>query len=76
MSSRIQLPAEFYDRTSEVVLRQPLPQYLYAKLVYAAAAKAELLRVGPDAFTSMGRGPSSQGAAYPAPATLEPGRSL
>jgi len=71
MSSRIMLPAEFYDRTSEVVLRQPLPQYLYAKLVYAAAAKAELLRVGPDAFTSMGRGPSSQGAAYPDTSSME-----
>ena len=71
MSSRIQLPAEFFDRTSEVVLRTPLPQFLYAKLLYAAAARAELMRVGPEAFTSMGRGPSSQGAAYPDPSSME-----
>jgi hypothetical protein len=65
MASRIDLPAEFYDRTSDRVLRAPLPQFLYARLVAAAAAQAELKRVGADSFTMLGRGPSTQGAAYP-----------
>lgn len=70
--SRIELPTEFYDRTSEIVLRAPLPQFLYAKLVYGAAAQAELRRIGPEAFLAPGR-PSglADGVAYPDVATME-----
>lgn len=71
MTSRNDPPTEFYDRTSEYVLRTPLQQFLYAKLLYAAAAKAELQRVGPDAFQNMGRGAASVGASYPDPSAME-----
>lgn len=65
MASRNDLPTEFYDRTSERVLRAPLPQFLYARLVAAAAAQSELKRLGADSFTMLGRGPSMAGASYP-----------
>jgi hypothetical protein len=65
MASRVDLPTEFYDRTSERVLRAPLPQFLYARMVAAAAAQSELKRVGAESFTMLGRGPSSAGASYP-----------
>lgn len=64
-ASRIVLPSEFYDRTSEIVLRTPADEFLYSKLVYAASAKAELARLGPDAFQG-NRGPNgAAGAPYP-----------
>ena len=40
--TRATLPAEFYDRTSAMMLIQPEPQYLYAQLVYMADVQAEL----------------------------------
>ncbi len=67
-TGRASLPTEFFDRTSTIVLRQPLPQYLYARMLFGAAAQAELRRLGPDAFAMEGapqRGVSSQGAPYP-----------
>jgi hypothetical protein len=69
---RIELPTEFYDRTSAIVLRAPQPQFLYAKLVYAASAQAELRRLGPDAIVAPGR-PSGMavGAPYPDLSTME-----
>lgn len=42
--NRATLPSEFFDRTSAFMLKQPEPQYLYAQLVYAANAQAELRR--------------------------------
>jgi hypothetical protein len=43
---RVSLPNEFFDRTSAKMLRQPEPQYLYARLLYMAAGQAELRRGG------------------------------
>lgn len=43
--SRATLAAEFFDRTSSIILRQPEPQYLYARLVFMADASAELQRL-------------------------------
>ena len=42
--NRATLPAEFFDRTSAFMLKQPEPQYLYAQIVFAANANAELRR--------------------------------
>lgn len=42
--SRLTLPAEFYDRTSEIVLKQPEPEYFWARLLYMADAQAQLRR--------------------------------
>lgn len=54
--SRATLPAEFFDRTSSMMLVQPEPQYLYAQMVFAADLQAEL-RANPDGFSLMpGRG--------------------
>lgn len=51
MSDRVTLPTEFFDRTSEVILRQPEPQYLYAQLVFMADAAAELQRLSAMGIT-------------------------
>lgn len=61
--SRATLPAEFFDRTSSMMLVQPEPQYLYAQMVFAADLQAEL-RANPDGLSLMaGRGiDSAQGA--------------
>lgn len=40
--SRLTLPGAFYDRTSQQMLVAPEPEYLYAKLAFAANAKMEL----------------------------------
>jgi hypothetical protein len=54
--SRATLPAEFFDRTSAMMLIQPEPQYLYAQLVFMADLQAEL-RQNPDALSLLaGRG--------------------
>jgi hypothetical protein len=54
--SRATLPAEFFDRTSAMMLIQPEQQYLYAQMVFAADLQAEL-RANPDGFSLMpGRG--------------------
>lgn len=58
--NRATLPAEFFDRTSAFMLKQPEPQYLYAQIVFAANANAELRRaealgISPDrAIAAMG----------------------
>ena len=66
MVARIDLPTEFYDRTSALVLRTPLPQFIYAKLVYGSAAQAELRRMGEDSFKLPFRPPTgADGAEYP-----------
>lgn len=44
--SSLTLPAEFYDRVSERMLVQPLPQYLYASLLFAGNAQAQMRRTG------------------------------
>lgn len=54
--SRATLPAEFFDRTSAMMLVQPEPQYLYSQFVFMADLQAEL-KMNPDAFSLLaGRG--------------------
>lgn len=61
--SRVSLPAEFYDKTSAMMLRQPEPEYLFAKLAAAAQVRAELLATDAAAvLNATGRGPDTQGA--------------
>jgi len=63
--SRMTLPQEFFDRTSNMMLRQPEPQYLYAQLVFMANAQAELKKAqaaGAIGLPFADRQPSSQGA--------------
>ena len=62
MSDRVTLPTEFFDRTSEVILRQPEPQYIYAQLVFMADAAAELQRL-----SAMGITPSAPSPTPPRP---------
>lgn len=40
--SRVTLPSEFFDITSAMMLVQPEPQYLYARLAFMSRAAAEL----------------------------------
>lgn len=43
--SRVTLSSDFFDRTSEKMLKQPEPQYLYARLLFMAVGQAELQRL-------------------------------
>lgn len=63
--ARVSLPNEFFDRTSEKMLVQPEPQYLWARLLFMAAAQAELRRgVGPLGI-SADRSVGGSGAGVP-----------
>lgn len=59
--SRAALPEEFYDRTSALLLAQPEPQYLFARLFKDALGAALQL---PDAIGAEGRPIGGQGADY------------
>lgn len=60
--SRVTLPQEFYDIVSEDMLVAPQPQFVFAQMVYAANARAQLSAAGID----LGRAsPPSQGASIP-----------
>jgi N4-gp56 family major capsid protein len=59
--SRLSLPENFFDWTSDMLLLQPEPQYLYARL-WKRAMGAEL--VVPDALGAPGREIMAQGAQY------------
>jgi hypothetical protein len=61
--SRAQLPEEFFDRTSAKLLKQPEPQYLYARL-FLRALQIEL--APPDTIGRPGQEISGQGAPYTA----------
>jgi hypothetical protein len=61
MGSRFELPAEFYDRTSDVLLAQPEPQYLYAQM-WLGAMRASLTT--PDQLGMPVRPVGGVGAAY------------
>src|SRR6478736_2570879 len=67
--NRFTLPEEFYDWTSEMLLLQPEPQYLYASM-YKQAMSAELNV--PDVLGLAGRGVS--GSAPGGYATPDDGR--
>lgn len=69
-ASRVTLPAEFYDITSPMMLRQPEPQYSWARLLFAANARAELEALNPGALFG-GRGPQAQGAGVPSLADMQ-----
>lgn len=64
--NRMTLPSEFQDRISEVVLRQPEPEYFGARVLFMASAQAELRRTGVK-FSGPGRaeGIGDLGAMYP-----------
>ncbi len=59
--NRVELPAEFYDKTSDHLLIQPEPQYFYAGL-WKTAQRASLAI--PSEMGLMGRGVSGTGADY------------
>jgi hypothetical protein len=59
--SRAQLPEEFFDRTSATLLKQPEPQYLYARL-FLRALQIEL--APPDTLGRPGGEITGQGAPY------------
>lgn len=63
--SRVTLPNEFFDRTSAKMLVQPEPQYIYARLVYMAAAQAELRNGGGPLGISAERAVGGTGAPVP-----------
>jgi hypothetical protein len=60
--SRATLGAEFYDRTSTKLLKQPEPQYFFAMAAHAADSRTQLMTAG--ALGLPGREISSAGAAY------------
>lgn len=63
--SRATVPSEFFDITSAMMLRQPEPEYPFAKLAFAAQARAELMATDAAAvLAATGRGPDTQGAPY------------
>ena len=62
--ARATLPSEFFDRTSAFMLRQPEPQYLYAQLVFASSAQAEMRRAEALGITPE-RSISDMGAGVP-----------
>jgi N4-gp56 family major capsid protein len=59
--SRVNMPSEFYDITSAMLLTQPEPQYLYAQMALAALGTS--LDVG-GSFGLSGREVGGQGPAY------------
>lgn len=60
-ASRITIPAEFYDKTDDMLLTQPEPQYLYAQL-WLRALGTDLPATGPMGLP--GRTVSETGAPY------------
>jgi len=60
--SRVTLPQEFFDVVSADMLVAPQPQFVFAQMVYAANARAQLNAAGID----LGRAtPPAQGASIP-----------
>lgn len=64
--SRATLPTEFFDITSQMMLRAAEPAYAYARLLFMGSAQAELSRMGIDATNAApGRGLPEFGADVP-----------
>lgn len=60
MTSRATLPSEFFDITSATMLTEPLPEFVFAKMLFAADSRAQLMKSDAASFlTSMARGPRS-----------------
>lgn len=62
--SRVTLPAEFFDITSPMMLRQPEPEYTWARMLFAGSARAELAAMDAGALFGA-RGPQASGAPVP-----------
>jgi hypothetical protein len=60
-TSRVSLPSEFYDRTSDELLIQPQPQFLYAQMWLGAMGASLAV---PGELGIAGRGVSGNGAPY------------
>lgn len=64
--SRVTVPAEFYDITSSLMLKQPTPEFFFAKMAIAAQVRAAISNTDAASILSAtGRGPSMQGASVP-----------
>lgn len=63
--SRVSVPQEFYDKTNDMLLVQPEPQYLYAQLWLSAMAASLSM---PSEMGAAGRGIGGVGADYGNPA--------
>ncbi len=61
--SRVTVPQEFYDITSSLLLKQPTPEFFFAKLALAAQARAAISNTDAASVLTGPRGVSSQGAA-------------
>jgi hypothetical protein len=59
--NRVTIPQEFYDKTSDMLLVQPEPQYLYAQLFLGALG---ISLAPPEALGLAGRQVGGQGADY------------
>lgn len=60
--SRVTIPAEFFDITSGMLLKAPLPQYAFAQMAIAAQSRAALMATDAEAALMGQRGAVSQGA--------------
>jgi len=64
MTSRLTLPSEFFDITSGMMLTAPVPEFAFAKMLFAADARAQLTKADAASFfASMQRGPRVGGGA-------------
>ena len=61
--SRVTVPAEFFDVTSSLMLKQPTPEFFFAKLAIAAQSRAAISNTDAASALTGPRGVSSQGAA-------------
>lgn len=64
---RATLPSEFYDAVSKVVASTPLPEWTYARMIYAASMQAQIMRMGPENVRGIFRQDmgASSGMPYP-----------
>jgi len=70
--SRATLSTEFYDITSQLMLRAAEPAYAYARMLFMGSAQAELGRLGIDATNAApGRGLPDMGADVPSFADMQ-----
>ena len=49
--SRVTVPAEFYDITSSLMLKQPTPEFFFAKMAIAAQVRDAIRLIFPEAVT-------------------------